>query len=155
MPARRHEHLLVHMLAALQAGAHYVIVDDNYPLSRQEFIQKMAKARFGLRAAGHASLNGLDVQWLQSKETLFEAALPALEPETPAYVMFTSGSTGTPKGGHRSPSRHRQTGGRHRLYPFFEGQYFSPSFLLELRCLDIGDLGRLAARWLLRDLSGR
>ena len=110
VPARRHKNLLVHMLAILKAGAYYVIVDDSYPLARQEFIQETAGARFGLREAGDASLDGLDVQWLGADETLSETALPAdgtfpsdralpaLEPETPAYVMFTSGSTGTPKG---------------------------------------------------------
>ena len=99
VPARRHKDLLVHMLAILEAGAHYVVVDDNYPLPRQELIQQTAKARFGLREAGDVSLNGLDVQWLEAGETIpADRALPVLEPETPAYVMFTSGSTGTPKG---------------------------------------------------------
>ncbi len=104
VPARRHKDLLVHMLAILEAGGHYVVVDDSYPLPRQELIQQTAKARFGLRDAGDAGLNGLDVQWLEAGETLSngtfpaDRAFPALRPETPAYVMFTSGSTGTPKG---------------------------------------------------------
>ena len=71
VPARRHKDLLVHMLAILEAGAHYVVVDDNYPLPRQELIQQTAKARFGLREAGDASLNGLDVQWLEAEERRF------------------------------------------------------------------------------------
>ena len=100
IPARRHKDLLVHMLAILEAGGHYVVVDDSYPLPRQELIQQTAKARFGLRETGDASLNGLDMQWLEAGDTLSDGdrAFPALEPDTPAYVMFTSGSTGTPKG---------------------------------------------------------
>lgn len=86
------------MLAVLTAGAHYVFVDDKYPLERQRLIQQTTNARFGLRGSAHADLNGLDLKWLQANESASSAILPALDPTSAAYVMFTSGSTGTPKG---------------------------------------------------------
>jgi amino acid adenylation domain-containing protein/thioester reductase-like protein len=74
------------VLAIMKAGAVFVPLDPDYPKARLE--QMIALGQLALIVADLAEI----------PETDEEGALPGVERDDPAYIMFTSGSTGTPKG---------------------------------------------------------
>ncbi|KAI8226930.1 Nonribosomal peptide synthetase 1 [Colletotrichum sp. SAR 10_86] len=98
---------VVAMLAVLKAGAAFVPLDPDQPISRLRAIMSEIKAKVAIVSAFHSKATDLGISTtvvadrsslgvlLQSNTTGF-ARLS--NPENPAYVIFTSGSTGTPKG---------------------------------------------------------
>ncbi len=96
----RSAELVVTELAALKAGAVYVPIDPTFPAERVARMVSRCGARFSLALAGDvipaipAERIDVDGDLVGSANNLGEA----VDPEAPAYVMYTSGSTGTPKG---------------------------------------------------------
>ncbi|KAF5524997.1 Nonribosomal peptide synthase atnA [Colletotrichum aenigma] len=98
---------VVAMLAVMKAGAAFVPLDPDQPISRLRAIMSEIKAKVAIVSAFHSKATDLGIATmavadrsslgllLQSNTTGF-AGLS--NPENPAYVIFTSGSTGTPKG---------------------------------------------------------
>lgn len=97
--------MVVALLAVLKAGGAYLPLDPTYPQDRLRFIVKDAEATVILteeRLRSQISAKGVravapDSAWeaIAKSET---ARVPALDSNSPAYVMYTSGSTGKPKG---------------------------------------------------------
>ncbi len=122
--ARRNASLVWAMLGILKAGAAFLILDPQYPLTRLRTCLEQARPRMLLDLAGAGERpgdvthppTGLDpsnVLVLPDRQgaATAMAGRPATAPETGigpsdlAYVAFTSGSTGAPKGirgGHGS-----------------------------------------------------
>jgi amino acid adenylation domain-containing protein len=96
--ATRGPRLVVAMLACARAGAPFVVLDLAYPLPR---LRRMLKiCRPGLLLEAGASTEGLsDLPRLPVSLTAeaTDAVLPTVDPDAPAYLLFTSGSTGEPK----------------------------------------------------------
>jgi non-ribosomal peptide synthetase component F len=97
---------VVLFLAILRAGAAYVPIDSRYPAARVERILNDATPRILVTRPG--GLPGVETGSVAvvTPDHLAAAAgtpgteepLPALSPDSPAYVMYSSGSTGEPKG---------------------------------------------------------
>ncbi len=82
--------LVVALLAVLKAGGAYCAIDTEEPAQRQA----------SMLAQGGISLV-IDETWLASLDLRSFADTPPvvdLDPQHPAYLLFTSGSTGEPKG---------------------------------------------------------
>ncbi|MBB4911643.1 non-ribosomal peptide synthetase [Actinophytocola algeriensis] len=80
---------VVAILAVQRCGAAYLPVDPAYPDERRAFMLADSGAR--LLVTGDLVAEALRRPPLHDR-------LPALHPDTPAYLMYTSGSTGRPKG---------------------------------------------------------
>jgi amino acid adenylation domain-containing protein len=99
---------LVAMLGILKAGAAYLPLDVTHPPERLAFVINDAGAAAVIAPAGMSALPNISARWttLEALEhAIGSAALPQLDSDALAYVMYTSGSTGTPKGveiAHRS-----------------------------------------------------
>ncbi|HJX28291.1 MAG TPA: amino acid adenylation domain-containing protein, partial [Thermoanaerobaculia bacterium] len=99
--------LVVGLLAALKAGAAFVVVDPAQPLPRlSRVLRDAAPAAVLTREPACAGLPEdlpLPVVWLDrgaaaiAGESAEDPLIP-VDPEQAAYVVYTSGSTGTPKG---------------------------------------------------------
>lgn len=96
--ATRGPRLVVAMLACARAGAPFVVLDLAYPLPRLRKMLDICRPGLLLEAApapeGLSDLPRLPVS-LAAEPT--SAALPPVDPDAPAYLLFTSGSTGEPK----------------------------------------------------------
>lgn len=89
--------LIVAILAALRAGVPFVPLDPTLPAARRDAILSDAGVALLLsNVPCEAPCPVLDPQTLIA--TAREAALPAPDPDSLAYLIFTSGSTGRPKG---------------------------------------------------------
>ena len=96
--------LSVGLMAIMKSGAAYLPLDPSAPEQRNTLILDEAKA--DLLLVGNAAQAALSTATLPTTtlSQLRDAApenipqLPALDPQSPAYVIFTSGSTGRPKG---------------------------------------------------------
>nr|WP_255408056.1 non-ribosomal peptide synthase/polyketide synthase [Chitinophaga sp. MD30] len=100
--------LMVAILGILKAGAAYVPVDPDYPLSRIRYMLDDTAANIIITADNYRQQLtdiGSTVEWiyldrlaatLEQWET--KQPLPAADPGHLAYIMYTSGSTGQPKG---------------------------------------------------------
>lgn len=109
----RSEWMMISILACLKAGAAYVPVDPEYPVSRIEYILEDSGARL-LMADGKVSNDKAylfeSITWLDVTEVAYEGDVFSKEirPEQLAYIIYTSGTTGNPKGvliEHRNVSR--------------------------------------------------
>ena len=97
--------MIVGMFGALLAGKTYVPLDPAYPQPRLEYILKHSQAKFILTNNRNLSLakslagNTIHIINLdEASSTQSEFKPISIDPETPAYILFTSGSTGQPKG---------------------------------------------------------
>lgn len=85
----RSPELIATILGVLKAGAAVVPLDVNYPHARIDSMIQRAKP-FRVIST-HSEVREL-------LETPVKGPLPAIDPDSTAYVLFTSGSTGEPKG---------------------------------------------------------
>ncbi len=85
----RSPELIATVLGVLKAGAAVVPLDPNYPRARIDVM--IDRARPFRVIADLAEVRAL-------MELPARTTLPAIDPESVAYVLFTSGSTGEPKG---------------------------------------------------------
>lgn len=99
--------MVVAQIAVLKCGCAYVPLDPRLPGDRKAFVIRNSEARWALTTGNELrEVPGFQsVQWLDcSLQNPVIAAQVAdnppdsVNPEFPAYVMYTSGSTGTPKG---------------------------------------------------------
>ncbi|AIF48395.1 thioester reductase [Dyella japonica A8] len=97
----RSQEALVAILGILKAGAAYLPLDRTNPAERLAFVLKDAQAALVIAPVDMESLQGVTAP-MRSIDALMAmaatAALPAVDGDALAYVMYTSGSTGTPKG---------------------------------------------------------
>ena len=99
----RNREVIIALLAILRAGAAYVPLEASYPASRRELLVRDAGPAIILTNAGSEDLfASLGRQLRVDAPRLWRdeqpKSLPRVEPEEPAYVLYTSGSTGIPKG---------------------------------------------------------
>ncbi|MFI1799468.1 amino acid adenylation domain-containing protein [Streptomyces sp. NPDC020379] len=100
---RRSPETIATILGVLRAGAATVPLDTGYPPERVAAMLEQARP---FRVVAHADQAHLltDGTAVLTAEEIFDGAapadvpLPAIAPESVAYVLFTSGSTGKPKG---------------------------------------------------------
>jgi len=89
------------IIGILKAGAAYLPLDRTNPAERLAFVLKDARASLIIAAPGAEVPSGIDAP-VRDIDALMEstdqAALPSVDGDALAYVMYTSGSTGTPKG---------------------------------------------------------
>ncbi|GLD17447.1 hypothetical protein Mkiyose1385_15460 [Mycobacterium kiyosense] len=85
----RSPELIAAMIGVLKAGAAIVPLDVSYPRARIDLM--IERARPFRVISDIAEIRAL-------METPATMPLPAIDPESAAYVLFTSGSTGEPKG---------------------------------------------------------
>ncbi|GKT56654.1 nonribosomal peptide synthetase [Colletotrichum tofieldiae] len=100
--------IVVAMLGVLKAGAAFVPLDPNQPISRLREVALQVKAKAVVMSKFHEKATDLGVATSiivdrESLERFTSSCSPKkltshYEPASPAYVIFTSGSTGTPKG---------------------------------------------------------
>jgi amino acid adenylation domain-containing protein len=97
--ATRGPRLVVAMLACARAGAPFVVLDLAYPKPRLRKMLDICRPVLLLEAGAApddlSDLPRLAVSLTPSETT--PAALPTVDPDAPAYLLFTSGSTGEPK----------------------------------------------------------
>ncbi|GLO13427.1 hypothetical protein PPUJ20028_20080 [Pseudomonas putida] len=114
--ASRSAALVYAMLGCLRAGLAFTVADAAYPAARIGQIVRTLRPAVVLRC-GEATVDTdcpLVVTVPQAPADALQAfpslpvALPAVNPEHPAYITFTSGSTGEPKGivTHHAPLVH-------------------------------------------------
>lgn len=91
--------MIVSLLATIMAGGCYVPLDPEYPEERLRFILEDSGAKVVVSHSQHRSpFAAVREICLDGPVNRGTAALPAVGPETPAYIIYTSGSTGKPKG---------------------------------------------------------
>jgi amino acid adenylation domain-containing protein len=98
----RDSNLPVSLLAIWKAGAAYVPLDRANPIGRLKLILEDQSPLRILVAPGLRELLPADADCILLDEPLWNSEcmvnLPAIAPESPAYIIYTSGSTGIPKG---------------------------------------------------------
>ncbi|MCR5083392.1 MAG: amino acid adenylation domain-containing protein, partial [Parasporobacterium sp.] len=93
-------------LAVMKAGAAYMPIDIENPLTRIESIIKQSRAAYILHDANVSDhvlkslkdVNLYKIEEILEKQEYEEATYPQVEDGDMAYIIFTSGSTGKPKG---------------------------------------------------------
>ena len=99
----RNEWLLIAILGVLKAGAAYVPVDPDYPITRTGYILEDTHTRLILcdgsdtEEIKHASSDRIFLN-ITELDDAGETVQAAVEPHQLAYVIYTSGTTGNPKG---------------------------------------------------------
>ncbi|WP_458461931.1 amino acid adenylation domain-containing protein, partial [Paenibacillus sp.] len=99
--------MIIAIFGILKTGAMYVPIDPSFPEERKRFIVEDSNANW-LITANELTIAECAAHHLQLEAILQEAArlgeqvrdwmLPAIAPESTAYMMYTSGSSGKPKG---------------------------------------------------------
>jgi amino acid adenylation domain-containing protein len=101
----RSDNMLVAILGILKAGAAYVCIDPEYPLSRKEFIIQDTAIQVLITHTDYmfdlsffkGELFAIDIQL----DTIVPGIQPQgvnVGPDSLAYIIYTSGTTGNPKG---------------------------------------------------------
>lgn len=95
--------MIASMLAALKRGARYVPAEPGFPAGRIRYMMEEAGVDFILTEREHADkLKGFPVRLTDCEicglETPASERAEAMDPDAPAYVLYTSGTTGRPKG---------------------------------------------------------
>ncbi|ETI26198.1 hypothetical protein G647_02975 [Cladophialophora carrionii CBS 160.54] len=139
--------LYVAWVAVLKSGAAFCPVSHDVPAERLKFILRDVEATFVLATAATSDLFRDALSQVQCKVVSLTTLLdrlkstrngefscqtgPAVDPSSPAYVMYTSGSTGLPKGvmvSHLSVSQSLLAHDEH-IPPFRRFlQFASPTF---------------------------
>ncbi|KAE8421175.1 hypothetical protein BDV36DRAFT_292610 [Aspergillus pseudocaelatus] len=95
----------VAMLAVMKAGGTFVPLDPTHPITRLQELCRRVDARFVLTSVAQAHMgpkladDALVVGDGNYDHRARTTNIPAMvDPEKPAYVLFTSGTTGSPKG---------------------------------------------------------
>jgi amino acid adenylation domain-containing protein len=99
----------VAVLAAMKAGATFVLMDPTLPLARLQNVARQVDAKTMLTSREQRDLatsiipGGKHIvveadTFAQSSNLATTRKLPAVPPSALMYIIFTSGSTGTPKG---------------------------------------------------------
>jgi amino acid adenylation domain-containing protein len=111
----RGPHLPAALLAVLHAGGMYVPLDPSYPAERLQFMRERAGARLLLTSD--------DIDSILERSADLPPPCAKIDPDAPAFLLFTSGSTGQPKG---VALTHRQLMARldwmSELQPFAPGE---------------------------------
>lgn len=100
---------VVTMMAVLRAGGTCVNIDPALPAGRiQQMLQETQPALILASAAkkqlmvdsapASATIHTVPLESTVSGTTVNGSTAPTVEPDSPAFILFTSGSTGTPKG---------------------------------------------------------
>ena len=92
---------VVVVLGILKTGAAYLPLDRTYPEERLAFALNDAGVSVIVAPEDTSPLQGVPASWRSYAQLMANArppALPMVDGEALAYVMYTSGSTGTPKG---------------------------------------------------------
>lgn len=97
--AERGPRMVLAMLACARAGAPFVVLDLAYPLPRLRRMLEICRPSLLLEAGpapeGLSDLPRLSVSFEANEAS--DAPLGSVDPDAPAYLLFTSGSTGEPK----------------------------------------------------------
>ncbi|WP_099608900.1 non-ribosomal peptide synthetase [Vibrio coralliilyticus] len=101
----RSDMALASMVALHKCGAAYAPMDPGLPAHRQETIVEQLGLKYMIVDESVDILTTTSMMIFRPLNDLdeitrlpTEPSLPRIEPQTPAYVLYTSGSTGTPKG---------------------------------------------------------
>ncbi|GGS45860.1 peptide synthetase [Planobispora rosea] len=86
------------ILGVLTAGAAYVPLDPAYPRARLESMSELSRPEVVVTVPEHKDLLTGDLVDLTSVPPAPGFRPVAVDPGSPAYILFTSGSTGRPKG---------------------------------------------------------
>ncbi len=116
--------MIVGMLGILKAGCAYLPIDPNYPAERLDFILEDAKADIILTQSSLTAIfdgfgkDLLILDAVQKTDSHSNVAMPKMDSDATAYIIYTSGSSGYPKG---VPISHgniiSSTAGRLEFYP--------------------------------------
>ena len=95
--------MIAAILAVLKCGARYVPAEPSFPTGRIHYMMKEAKVDFILTEMSFSDkLKGFEIRLTDCEicglETPASKRTAVLNPELPAYVLYTSGTTGRPKG---------------------------------------------------------
>ena len=86
LPSRRTPNLCAQLLGIQWSGAHYVFIDDEYPLQRQQLICTEAGARIGIYDGSQPDSTELPITWHRIPVSLPEPDYHSAgqDPELPA-----------------------------------------------------------------------
>lgn len=99
---KRSEELVVSILALIKMGAVIVPIDSKYPAKRVEKMLNIGDCNLlvtshNVNSVNDASINSFYVDTAPEVQPTNNIEV-AINPEDPAYIIFTSGSSGEPKG---------------------------------------------------------